>query len=378
MQFGFVGSRGTAMAAALTHDVLDYCVSNGSPVYVCSLDAEGAFDSIPHSILFKKAMCVIPTMYWRILLYWYARLVVQIKWGNELSGIIHIWKGTRQGGLSSPFLFNLLYQDMMSELSNMTCGISVNGITYNACCYADDVLLCSVTISGLQMLIDTANSYITRHGLSFNPAKTQCMTFGKSNFSGRAWRLDGIQLDETDSIVYLGVTLTNDTTSHAAERIKAARRAFFALQGAGMCVNGLNPDTIVHLYNTAIRPVLMYGLQCVYQNKTAMEGTEKIQGKLLKSALGLKNTPLLDALKIPRIAKSVEVQELLLFRTMFMSNSRTCHFYQYLLSRHLNGYALSKKCMLSRVMRTCHKYDISVIKLICDSKYALLIHCAIF
>ena len=102
------------------------------------------------------------------------------------------------------------------------------------------------------------------------------MTFGKSHFSGRAWLLDGVKLAETDSIVYLGVTLTNDTTSHAAERVKATRRAFFALQGAGLCVNGLNSDTIVHIYNTAIRPVLMYGLQCVYHNKTAMEGIEKL------------------------------------------------------------------------------------------------------
>ena len=30
LQFGFVSSRGTAMAAALTHDVIDHCVSNGS------------------------------------------------------------------------------------------------------------------------------------------------------------------------------------------------------------------------------------------------------------------------------------------------------------------------------------------------------------
>ena len=45
MQFGFVES----------HDVLDHCLCNGSPVYVCSLDAESAFDSIPHAILLKKA-----------------------------------------------------------------------------------------------------------------------------------------------------------------------------------------------------------------------------------------------------------------------------------------------------------------------------------
>jgi hypothetical protein len=35
LQFGFVGNRGTAMAVALTHDILDCCVNNKSPVYLC-------------------------------------------------------------------------------------------------------------------------------------------------------------------------------------------------------------------------------------------------------------------------------------------------------------------------------------------------------
>ena len=72
----------------------------------------------------------IPIMYWRMLIYWYMNLVVQIKWNNELSGIIMINKGTRQGGLSSPFLVNLMYQDIVNELSDMNVGISINNTTY--------------------------------------------------------------------------------------------------------------------------------------------------------------------------------------------------------------------------------------------------------
>ena len=107
---------------------------------------------------------------------------------------------------------------------------------------------------------------------------------------------------QKDIIVYLGVTLSNNTKAHTQERIKSTRRALYALQGAGLCVNGSKPDTIVHIYNTAIRPVLTYGLQCVhvYQCKTAIDETEKLQCKLIKSSLGLKsycrNTPLLHAL----------------------------------------------------------------------------------
>ena len=123
LQFGFVPGRGTATAAALANDVISYCNKRGSTVYTCSLDAEGAFDAVPHDILFCKAMGVIPDPCWMMLVYWYRHVNVQIKWGSSLSEPVVVSVGTRQGGLSSPFLFNLFYQDLVEELSSCSGGI---------------------------------------------------------------------------------------------------------------------------------------------------------------------------------------------------------------------------------------------------------------
>ena len=76
---------------------------------------------------------------------------------------------TRQG-MSSPLIFNLLYQDLVSDLSEMHCGIAINNITYNLCCYVDDLLLCSLSVTGLQKLIN---------GLRINPTKTKCVAYGR-------------------------------------------------------------------------------------------------------------------------------------------------------------------------------------------------------
>ena len=116
-----------------------------------------------------------------------------------------------------------------------------------------------------------------------------CITFGNSSFRSKKWNIHDALLIDKDSIVNVGVTLSNNTKAHTQERIKSTRRALYGLQGAGLGVNGSKPDTIVHIYNTAIRPVLTYGLQCVYQCKTAIDETEKLQCKLLKSSLGLKS-----------------------------------------------------------------------------------------
>ena len=55
LQFGSVSGKGTDMATSLANDVFSYCTKRRSPVYTCSLDAEGAFDAVPHSVLFKKS-----------------------------------------------------------------------------------------------------------------------------------------------------------------------------------------------------------------------------------------------------------------------------------------------------------------------------------
>ena len=113
LQFGFVKSRGTDMATTLLTDVISYSTNRGSTVYTCSLDAEGAFDAIPNAILFDRASDVLPDHCWQIMHDWHCNLHVQIKWNGMLSRSIKVSIGTRQGGLTSPMLFNVFYQELV-------------------------------------------------------------------------------------------------------------------------------------------------------------------------------------------------------------------------------------------------------------------------
>ena len=142
------------MATALLHDIIDYSTTRGSVVYSCSLDAEGAFDAIPHCILFDKAHSVLPTYCWFMMYEWYSQLTINITWRGCYSKDVVVNIGTRQGGLSSPLLFNIFYQDLIDRLSTQHCGISINKESFNVFCYADDLILTSLTVTGLQSLID--------------------------------------------------------------------------------------------------------------------------------------------------------------------------------------------------------------------------------
>ena len=120
---------------------------------------------------------------------------MQIKWGSRLSKPVVVSVGTRQGGLSSPFLFNLFYQDLVDELSSCNGGIKINNLSFNVFCYADDLMLASLSVTGLQNMIEVANRYITNHGLRFNPQKTNCIIFGQCTLTPHPyWSLSGVRL----------------------------------------------------------------------------------------------------------------------------------------------------------------------------------------
>ncbi len=105
-----------------------------------------------------------------------------------------------------------------------------------------------------------------------------------------------------------------------------------------------------------------------------MKEVEKIQCKFIKSSLGLnsfcRNTQLLQALKIPRVSDSFALQELRLFKTMFLSRSYTSAFYGHMYKQYLRGYSLSPRNLMYRVAKSCEIHNISLVRYICDIKYA--------
>lgn len=375
LQFGFVAGRGTNMASSLANDVISYCTKRGSPVYTCSLDAEGAFDAVPHAVLFRKAMDVIPDHCWLLMVNWYRSITVQIKWGSELSGIIKVTKGTRQGGLSSPFLFNLMYQDMINELSDCVGGININNRSYNVFCYADDIMLASLTVTGLQKMINLADRYITQCGLRFNPSKTDCVMFGQCSLEPRPeWRLNGVKLTESESVNYLGVTLSHSKPNkHVENRISACRRAFYALQGAGFSNAMTDVDTLSYVWKAAIRPVMTYGLNSVHINKGSLESMEKLQSRLLETGIGLhkfcRSSPILKALYVNKIETTIEIGCLDLTRAIFSNNSRARCFYTYLLNMHVCGKLNGHNDLISRTKMVCRKNNVNLLKYIFDEMY---------
>ena len=131
----------------------------------------------------------------------------------------------------------------------MQCGISIQQRHFNTFCYADDILLCSLTASGLQKLLDAAVARISSLGLRFNPEKTKCVIYGpKSQVHRPDWMIEEKRLSIVSSIPYLGVILDGENNwsgaKHVDNRIAAAQKAFYGLQGAGLHGKGVTPSLL--------------------------------------------------------------------------------------------------------------------------------------
>ena len=158
-QFGFRKGRNTSLCGAMLNDILAYFVNGQSPVFICSLDAEKCFDLIWHNGLFYKLWDSIPRFHWLFLYQWYSRLEGIICWNGIYSKSFRITRGTRQGSVISPFLFNIFIDDLMKKLDNHNSGLNIGDVKYNSFAYADDVTLFSSTTTGLQNLISICADY---------------------------------------------------------------------------------------------------------------------------------------------------------------------------------------------------------------------------
>ena len=97
--------------------VSKYYTQHHSSVYTCFLDASKVFNKINHFKLFRKLLDrKTPIVIVRILLFWYSKQTVCVKWGRCISDYFSISNGIRQGGILSPKLFSVYVDDLSDKL----------------------------------------------------------------------------------------------------------------------------------------------------------------------------------------------------------------------------------------------------------------------
>ena len=288
-QFAFKKCHSTSMCTALVKEVVSYYNGRNTNVYACLLDATKAFDCVRYDKLFELLLKKdIPGTVIRLLLDSYTRQYAYMRWNNCMSTPIKMENGVKQGGVSSPTLFCIYFDELLRRLRETDVGCHVGHMSYAAFGYADDLLLLSPSIHGLEILVKTSESFPSEYGVTFNAKKTECICFSKNACPlQRQVNVNGQHVKWKDKVKYLGIILTNDMCDDAD--IRAKRGEFIG------SVNRLNaqfcvvPDQIrirlLQTYCTA-----WYGCQTWLLNTTSVKGMNIEWKKAVRRTLNLPRT----------------------------------------------------------------------------------------
>ena len=219
-QFGFKSKHGTEMCIFVLKEIIDFYVSNNSPTYMCFLDLSKAFDRVDHRMLFEKLLRRnVPILIIRILQYWYASQVFYVRWGKSLLCPFNVSNGVRQGGVLSPYLFNICSDDLSVILrkSAYRC-FFFREECYNHLIYADDLMLLTTSPSAMQELVTLCAGYFADNHLVISESKSKCMVITPQNLDIELPLLfvNDKELPIVENESYLGYLLTRNDQDDVA------------------------------------------------------------------------------------------------------------------------------------------------------------------
>ena len=289
LQNGYKLDSSTLHAEFLIKETLHYYNRNGSPVYICGLDAEKAFDSCNWDILFEKLYYKknIPLSIVNVIKSLYTKGSSQVKYGSHLSYKFSLSQGVRQGSVLSPHLYNIYTDDLLRCIQdNAIDGTTLHEQFTGILMYADDIILMSTTLKGMRNLIDTVTRISRENCINFNADKTEfCISKGNDCFEN-TFIMSGYTISPSNSLKHLGVlwNLKKGILTMDDENIESRISKFWTVvktlirEGIRFC----HPHTIKHLYNTIAIPTLTYGIELCnltpqLSNKLDLEGRKAIK-----------------------------------------------------------------------------------------------------
>lgn len=142
----------------------------------------------------------------------------------------------------------------------------------------------------LQVMLNMQEYYANMERYFISESKSKIMIFNskRNHININELYLNDKKLDEVSEYTHIGLYRSHKDQQLVNERIKVARRTSYALMGAGLHgYNGVNPNIGIQVWNTYVRPRLLFGLDSVVLSKRDVNELNLFHKGQLKSLLNL-------------------------------------------------------------------------------------------
>ncbi|KAI5708046.1 hypothetical protein M8J77_015361 [Diaphorina citri] len=287
-QFGFVNAVGTREALFAVQVLVQRCRDVNCDVYSCLIDYQKAFDRVQHEHMIKilkktgvddKDLKIITNLYWN--------QSATIRVDGEQTEAIKIERGVRQGCILSPLLFNIYSEQIFKEaLEEVDEGIPLNGERLNNIRYADDTIVFSDSLEGLQSLVNKIAAVSAKYGLDINSKKTKFMAISKSNVANANITINNQPIERVTQSSYLGTIINEnwDNSQEVRSRIAKATAAFNKMSKIFKS-HDLTISTKVRLLKCYIFSILLYGVESWTLNENTTKKLEAFEMWLYRRIL---------------------------------------------------------------------------------------------
>ncbi|XP_064462368.1 uncharacterized protein LOC135372839 [Ornithodoros turicata] len=168
-QKGFLPHDGVFEHQYLLQRLMDHARSKGKEFCAAFLDLTNAFGSVPHAVIIEGVRASgAGEAFTEIVQDLYADNTTSIATGVEVTGVIAVRSGIRQGCPLSGILFNLAIDPVIRAIQD-------NAEEHSCLAYADDLTPLAASPVDLQRRIDKVVAEVERLGMSFNAGKCAAM-----------------------------------------------------------------------------------------------------------------------------------------------------------------------------------------------------------
>lgn len=258
------------------------------------MDFKKAFDTVPQNLLWEELTKVgVPALLIRAIQLLYLVCPIQICTANGYTSWITSTAGVRQGCPLSPTLFAIFMQDLQERLRACLKLSPVKLLHSTLCCllFADDVVLLSTTLEGLQRLVKYLRDFCLEKHMEINLKKTAVVIFNRPRSQPLASGIwyQGQQIILSTQYKYLRMSLFSTKKIHEARllRLQQATKASFHIQSRGLSRHIYHMQPLLKFLQACIIPVLTYAVEVWGPGcpVTGWEKLEPLQNRFLKRKL---------------------------------------------------------------------------------------------